>query len=602
MKRPPSYRKPLSLDTETIDAAPTPPSKVEVIRTLGQGRAARAQLVRATMADGTTIQCVEKVFAPGLLTRTLYRFSFQAPFGYQKNRDAILASFYRRRVAAAVLAASDIQCPTSLPFPPSPPAVAQPLYVRYDTTARAWVLAAQWIQGRGIVPAPADTTRIGRMLQTVTTRGQSASVPQSEIRDLVTLMGEIESTLQKCGLYGSGWQVAPRAMVSTANLLRLDNQYVVIDLESGIPAILVPSYIFRGLRRGTAPPFDDLDADQLTRWIDSSAPLLTFRIGCDAVSQLRRDAEKLIHHSTAWKEAELSLFRRPWNWLHGRRRNAYRAECVRRWKQDNLIDSQTHAQLSTKSWKATTWFKAAVIWLAGLLPSSMGRFASRLMGRYDTRAKFARCIQDSEYRSASYQAYVSRRYARWIDQGRIGPQTSRNVVGSAVHTVLAAITPPKLHRLLVDSRSRIDALTVCVLLLFSRRYQSWFGRRQIESTITRWVDAKRITLQQAAKLQNDLCGEEVGVYTRGFGLHLALKALAPVMLPAKVGGIAAFAGTGNPWFLVPLVFTPVLRTICTIGSTWVNRQQRIAHGEALMVCWIPTLGTGAFLLQMFASR
>ncbi|NND99910.1 MAG: hypothetical protein HKN47_21535, partial [Pirellulaceae bacterium] len=107
---------------------------------------------------------------------------------------------------------------------------------------------------------------------------------------------------------------------------------------------------------------------------------------------------------------------------------------------------------------------------------------------------------------------------------------------------------------------------------------------------------------QAAKLQNDLCGEEVGVYTRGFGLHLALKALAPVMLPAKVGGIAAFAGTGNPWFLVPLVFTPVLRTVCTIGSTWVNRRQRIAHGEALMVCWIPTLGTGAFLLQMFASR
>jgi hypothetical protein len=124
-----------------------------VLCILGAGRAARAQLVDAQMPDGSIVRCVEKVFAPGRLTRWIYRAAFAAPFAYQTNRNAILASFYRRRVAAAVMATSDIGVD-----------VASPIYVRYCAESKAWVLAAEWIDGRGIRPLPAHRSRVREWL------------------------------------------------------------------------------------------------------------------------------------------------------------------------------------------------------------------------------------------------------------------------------------------------------------------------------------------------------------------------------------------------------------------------------------------------------
>ena len=587
-------RQTVATNTATnTDAIAPVPTSVRVLRTLGHGRAARAQLVMATMADGSEVQCVEKVFAPGLLTRLIYRFSFQSPFGYQKNRDAIATSFYRRKVAAAVFAAESELQEDAL----ATPDVAQPLYVRYDKPTAAWVLAAKWVDGRGIIPAPSDSSRVSRRLRFLTTRGQAERAKRNdEVDQLVHVMARTESLLRRCGLYGSGWQVAPRALVSTANLLRVGDQYTVIDLESGIPAFLVPKYILSGLRRGTFPPFDDLDAEQLRSWINSEEKLLTFRIGPEAVAQLRSDAEKLIHHDAAWKSSEFSFFRRPWTLFSSQRRSAYRAEIRRRWEQDETADTPTLQRLNH------TPIKVACIWLAGLLPSSLGRMASRLVGRSDVRAKAKRFLTDKTYRSNKLQKHLAARYQRWVDDRRIDPRTMPRSGMGVVHGLLEQVTPPSLHRLLVDVRRQKQTAITCLLLLFSRRYQSWFGQSRIEATIDRWQSSHRITALQAKKLRGDLCGEEVGAYTRGLGLHLALKAMAPIILPAKVGGVAAFAGTGNPWFLLPIVITPILRTIFTIGSAITNRHQRIPHGEALMVCWIPTFGSAAFLVQMFSNR
>jgi hypothetical protein len=85
-------------------------------------------------------------------------------------------------------------------------------------------------------------------------------------------------------------------------------------------------------------------------------------------------------------------------------------------------------------------------------------------------------------------------------------------------------------------------------------------------------------------------------------MHLALKAFAPIILPAKVGGVAAFFSTGNLWFLLPLLATPALRTAVTMGSWWATRHQRIPHAEALAAGWLPVIGSVAFPLQMFATR
>lgn len=558
----------------------TAPESVRVLRTLGQGRAARAQLVEAVFRDGRSVRCVEKVFAPGLLTRTLYRLSFQSPFAYQSNRDAILACFYRRRVAEAAIAGSDISA-----------SVASPLYVRYDQATDAWVLAAEWIVGRGIKPADADPLRIRRRLSN--TAGEAA---HEEIDELVDTMSRLEKMLSQCGLVGSGWQVDPRALVSTANLLRVNNEYTIIDLESGIPAVLVPRYLIAGLLGGNLPPFDDLDANQLESWLVENERLLTFRIGPQAVEQLRADSAKLIEHSNRWKESELALFRRPWRLFSKRGSQAYQRECYRRWQQDGIVDSETARSLPSRP------IKARMIWYAGLLPSSLGRLCSRLIGHRVYRQKAFEFLRNRESRHTYWQSLVRDRRSRWIASERIPETAKLTTAGVIFNSLMQKTTPKGLQRFVTDANHRRELATSLILLVFSSRYQSWFGHRRIDASIDRWNQAERITDEEAAHLRRDLSGKEVRAYTRGFGMHLALKALAPFLLPAKVGGVAAFLAGGSIWFLLPMLATPVLRTSVTLVSWWTTRHEHIPHSEALATGWLPFVGSVAFPLQMFASR
>lgn len=565
---------------------PEPPASVRVIRTLGHGRAARAQLVEATMTDGCVRTCVEKVFAPGLLTRVIYRLSFQAPFAYQSNEDAIRTCFFRRRVAAAVIAATDTDAE-----------IAQPLYVRFDESEKAWVLAADWIDGRGIKPAPTDASRIKRWFDRVIGRGKSeVQQPTSEIDQLVELMTRLEETLGQSGLVGSGWQVAPRALVSTANLLRREDRYTIIDLESGIPAVLVPQYILQGLRRATLPPFDDLDPKMLRRWFAENERLLTFRIGPDGVAQLGKDLDALIEHSTRWKTSEMAVFRRPWRHLTRAGRRDYQAGCIRRWEQDGVIDAATAESLSRQP------LKARAIWWAGMAPSKIGRFFSRMIGNHDYRARAIALLGDRAARQARFQKSIARNRDRWIESGRLSETAEVSKTSFFVHWFLQFVTPRVVHRLTVDREARRQCRIRTSLLLSSPRYQSYFGGQRVEAAIERWQDNHRISAEEAASLREELCGNEVLAYTRGFGMHLALKTLAPVILPAKVGGVAAFIASGNLWFLLPMFATPFLRTCVTLWSLWTTRHQQIAHGEALVTGLLPVVGSVAFPLQMFSAR
>lgn len=536
------------------------------------------------MPDGRRVTCVEKVFAPGRLTRTIYRLSFQSPFAYQSNRNAILTCFYRRRVAAAVLAGSDIDA-----------SIASPLYVRFDETDRAWVLAAQWIDGRGIKPAASDASRLRRRFIAGDQKSQ-LDAPQDEIDQLVETMRQLETMLGDCGLVGSGWQVAPRALVSTANLLRTGNRYTIIDLESGIPAVLVPRYLIAGVCQAALPPFDDLETDKLRTWIEQNERLLTFRIGLDALHRLCADSDKLIEHSTLWKDSELALFRRPWRLLTRRGSRAYQQECIRRWQQDGIVDGDTASALPARP------IQSRLIWYTGLLPSSVGRFCSRLIGRKDYREHMTQCLRSSASRADQWQRLVQRCQSRWTQSGRIAPSTTLNKATFLPNLVLKTFTPTRLHRFFTDGRKRRDAATSLLLLMFSSRYQSWFGRNRIEASIDRWRDSQRISEEEANGLRQDLCGSEVRAYTRGFGMHVALKASAPIIAPAKVGGVAAFVASGNLWFLLPMLATPLMRTAVTLANWWTTRHQHIPHTEALAMGLLPVVGSVAYPLQMFATR
>ncbi|MFK8113505.1 MAG: hypothetical protein AB8B91_14970 [Rubripirellula sp.] len=558
------------------------PHSIQVIRILGKGRAAQARLVDATMPDGRVVRCVEKVFAPGRLTRTLYRLSFQAPFGYQTNRDAILACFFRRRVASAVLAASDTEA-----------SIAEPIYVRYDEEDRAWVLAAEWIDGRGIKPAEVDATRIRRWVRGY---GVPASTEPAEISQLVETMHGLEDILGECGLVGSGWQVAPRAMVSTANLLRTGDRYTVIDLESGIPAVLVPRYLMAGLKRAALPPFDDLDANQLRDWLTTNERLLLFRIGPERLEQLKKDTVQLLDHTERWKNSEFAIFRRPWRLLTPSGIQAYQRECFRRWEQDRILDANGAEAIERRP------IQSRLIWCADSMPTSLGRFCARLIGRASYRQELLKCLRSSESRVNNWQTLVAKRKAGWIEAERLRPEAKLTTLKFAAHSILSKLTPVRLHRFLSDPRQRRDVFTTFVLLLCSPRFQAWFGQKRIAASIDRWESSERISPQAATELRRDLSGHEVRAYTRGFGMHLALKALAPVVVPAKVGGVAAFFASGNLWFLLPMLATPLMRSAVTMANWWTTRREQVPHGEALLAGLLPFVGSVAFPLQMFSTR
>ncbi len=579
----------------TNDSAPYPdqyqrtsvagPKTVQPIRVIGNGRAAKAVLVEATFESGEKTQCIEKHFSAGLLTSLIYRICYQAPFAYRSNRDAILASFFRRRVVASILLATG-----------SSTRVAKPLYVRYDEKSMSWVLAAEWIQGRGIHPGPPDASRIRRFFRGLRRIGKSqASQQVTEISEIVSTMRDLERQLIQCGLTGSGWQVAPQAIVATANLLRVGSHYTIIDLESGIPAILVPKYLKLGLAKLQLPPFDELDESRLHQWFESNHALLRRQLGEQAFDQLSADLAQLVWHTKRWKQTEIAIFRKPWHWIGSERRKQYRAECIRRWHQSKVIDEETASRMRSHSKKILG------IWATGLIPV-MGPSGSKFLGNQRYRRYIRAITTDRHYRSLAMRWGMSRRRINWIANGRLNSQASPSRLGFLFHQVLSLTMPRIPHRLITDSDYRWEKLRKVFELMTSRHAQTELGRQTINSTIQRWEVSQRISPSHANQLRQELSTDQIRNYLRGFGSHLALKLISPMMTPLKIAGVIAFYETRNPLLLLPLLAAPLLRTLATLTNAWIGRRERIAHREAILIGFLPFVGVAAFPIQMFATN
>ena len=84
-------------------------------------------------------------------------------------------------------------------------------------------------------------------------------------------------------------------------------------------------------------------------------------------------------------------------------------------------------------------------------------------------------------------------------------------------------------------------------------------------------------------------------------MHLSVKLASPLMVPLKIGGFAAFAASGNFTYLLPIMVSPLLRTLITLTQMIRNRRNDTAYGEAFVVGMVPVLGTLAFPIQMYAA-
>ena len=565
------------------EAVASVPVDVRFLRRLGNGRAAEANLVEARFANGRRMTCVEKVFRPGLLTRVLYRLAFQAPFPYSQNRHAIEACFYRRRVAGGIVRACEPKAH-----------VAAPLYVRFDESVGVWVLASEWIRGRGPVPAPLDSRRVRRWLTRPSTRELESP---AEMDELVALMRRLEDLFCESGLVGAGWQVCPRALVSTANLLKSEAGWTAIDLESGIPAVLVPRYIVAGIQLRSFPLFDDLAPQQLRTWIGERKPQLTAALGEAAYLELQSDVDCLIDRTARWKESEPALLRSRGRHASQPFSAAYRDATIDRWQQRDQIDEPTATALRTGG----NGFRR--LWLAGVIPV-FGRFVQRLCGNDSFRARAKQFFVDSRFRRIVLHDGARRNVARWQASGRISPESASQLPKSrlryGIHFLLSKCVPGRIHRWLTDHAHRRELAIRGFLLMTSARYQSAYGRHLIERSIRRWEEHDRIKSEEAENLRAQSTSPEIEDYLRGFSVHVALKCLAPVLLPFKIGGLYLWLRTGDPRFLLAWLALPILRTLTTVWSMFASRRRGTEYGEALSLGMLPTLGSLAYPAQMYS--
>ncbi len=559
------------------------------MRVLGHGRAAQARLVQITMHDGRCRLGVEKVFRPGMLTLFIYRVAFQAPFAYQHNANAILACFYRRRVAGAIVDATGTGT-----------RVAEPLYVRWDADTQAFVLGSEFVRGRGIVPQATDAHGVRRRFaRKFGDESKYPAKPPQEIHELLRVMTELESLFRQCGLEGSGWQVCKRAMVSTANLLRTCAGYVIVDLESGIPAVLVPSYVLGGMRLGALPPFDDVDGAKLREWLDANEGRLIDSLCRKRYELLRGDAERLIEHSQAWKQGELAVGRNKWRVFGATCREQFKARCLDSWRRRDIIDEQSHAAM-----QPGRRIFSRMTFLLGMVPSAPGRLLQRLWANRPYRDKAARFLRDAEFRRSQIQGFVAKHTKRWRDAGRIARQ--RNFTGLGIsfvmNAILATITPAGVHRWLSDPVHRHNVLTRMMLICVSARFQSEYGRYLIRSCIRQWEDAGRLTTREAMQLRRQLDSNDMDEYVRCFGMHMGLKLLLPLLAPLKIGGGAAFIASGNLWFLFLLFLMPACRTAITLWRMLGGKRHAADYIDALLVGMLPTVGTLAYPVQMYSKH
>ncbi len=506
---------------------------LEYVKNLGRGRGARVDLVRDASANHLI---AEKVFGFGrglssLITNTLYRLCYQAPFPYRTTASAVWTAYYRRKA---------IRLLTEYWF--GAPCVADALYVRWDAEAKAFILGTEFVVGRGPrVDSPTSYT--------CEPRRQAGPLPPEateQMDALVVFMGRLRSHLRESGFIGTQWQMDPGTLVATANLLYDGTRWIAVDLESGVPALTMPRYLGQGIRLGRVPLFDDTDFATLWAYVDRHADGLTQRLGPAKLHFFRHVIKELEMHERLWKTGEVAFFREPQRWMHPDGRAHIRQHTLGRWVQEGRISPEAAGVMETCTLRFLGY------WAFG--------------GVINRARRSAMFVHDREYRATVVAPYV------------------------------AAIRSARLVRFLRDPQYCMAALKSAYLALADERYQLDLAERFIARRIAEWECAHRLTAEESDVLRRAVASRSAQEYVRGFGAHLALKALLPSLLldPLFIGSVLT---TGSIYPLA-LVFIRSLAITAYTLTRWIKRPD-LRFGTALAIGLVPKLGILAYPSQLF---
>ena len=569
-------------------------ARISDIKLLGRGRAAEAWLVEVHRDGRETYRCVEKRFSPSGLTRFIYSSCFQSPFPYSTLLDSALCCMYRRMVARKIL---------TWDRPDRDPLVADALYARLDQNSPGPpvpVLGTYFIDGIGLRPPLPEP----RFLK----KPDPSKPVNAEVGRLIALMRSMENRFIESGLVGSGWQVSRAALVTTANfLMTAEGRFYCVDLESGIPALLVPRYLFCFLNLGF-PLFDNADCPRLRKYIRINEEGMRSSLGQTGLEELLRWVELLEGHQKTWKGSEIAFFR------HGHRLLTDRdlRERVRLRLADYLLaDDRIDEGRASRLRNSKAFLTNRDIFLS-LAPASPGRILHRLLSNRRFRKRMARFAMEPLFRKQEIRRYLEKKVPAWLEKERITRARADHLLTGDTglfralgHRVLSCTTPRFLHRVLTDRAAFQELLALMAVALLSERFQYAYARFTILSGIAEWEGDRRLTAEEADGMRAILEKGEMQEYIRCFGMHLCLKLLEPLTASLKVIGASLFAL--QSWWLVPvavlLIFnTSVIRTLYTLWRMLATRGRGYSYLTALLIGTIPAFGTTAYPFQMYRSR
>jgi hypothetical protein len=215
-----------------------------------------------------------KVYCPSRLVRFMYWFTFQAPFPYVANHDALEAARQRRTIV--------------------------------DLLTKYWF-------GHHLVARVLEIDDTSEGAHDFVTELVKGNEPPHQKRTL-DFMRRLDKKFLEAGL--PTWQVSPYNPHAITNfILTPEGTFRIIDLESSLVAFLYPiSGLLRLMRRGLFPSFDDIDVQQLRHYVQTH--------GLDLENVLGREYTDLVaavsaYQSAAdrWHGSESRVFNRAFKFL-----------------------------------------------------------------------------------------------------------------------------------------------------------------------------------------------------------------------------------------------------------------------------------------------
>jgi hypothetical protein len=204
-----------------------------------------------------------KIYHPKRYVRTLYWLAFQSPFPYVDNHPALEAARQRRIIV--------------------------------DMLARYWF-------GHDLVADVVDVQDVpagGHDFITELVRGKE---PPHK-RKVWRFLKQLDERFLEAGL--PTWQVTPYNPHAITNFIETpEGTYRIIDLESSLVAFLYPvTAIPRLIRAGIFPSFDDIDVQQLRKYVKRHADGLQEALG-DGYAVLLEAIDSYETAAAAWHASE----------------------------------------------------------------------------------------------------------------------------------------------------------------------------------------------------------------------------------------------------------------------------------------------------------